>query len=447
MVYVLLVYLFFPAFHLAFTEQPLSLYQHLTAGLLSGQFHLDLSPEIQLQNLSDPYNPLQNYPYRLHDASLYQGKYYLYFGLLPVLFFYLPIKLITGFYPSDGAAVFFFLSLSFLLSYFLLIKIKERYFPKISPWQLILVGLLIGYGNGVTILLSIPRVYEAAIASALCFMTFALYFLYQFFHKQQRIKDLFLFGLCLALTVAGRPHFALTCIAVLLALSIYLWTKGQKNQRLMKQGALILGPLLIALALAAYNYLRFGSIFDFGHIWQLSCQDIRDLHGRMFDLGAIVRNLYYSFYFYFLQPLTLSSEFPFIRIIQHNCLYIIDKDYSLEAVAGVLITTPLISLTLALPAMLKLAFKDKQPLAWFLLFLAIISAVNVLILLILPFAIQRYEVDFLPYLVILALISYWLLNDYYGEAGWFKYLRLFFYSSVILSIILGISFSLTYWVF
>ena len=63
------------------------LYGQLAAAFQKGQTYLDTKPAPQLLAMSDPYDPAANEPYRLHDASLYRGKYYVYFGAAPVVVF------------------------------------------------------------------------------------------------------------------------------------------------------------------------------------------------------------------------------------------------------------------------------------------------------------------------------------------------------------------------
>src|SRR5829696_3147634 len=62
-----------------------SYYDWLARGFLQGQLHLPLAPSPELLALPDPYDPRQNANYRLHDVSLYNGRYYLYWGPLPAL--------------------------------------------------------------------------------------------------------------------------------------------------------------------------------------------------------------------------------------------------------------------------------------------------------------------------------------------------------------------------
>src|SRR5688572_9015456 len=68
--------------HLWPTEWPVygSYYGQLTDALLRGQLHLIEAPDPRLLALPDPYDPVANKPFRYHDAALYDGKYYLYWG-------------------------------------------------------------------------------------------------------------------------------------------------------------------------------------------------------------------------------------------------------------------------------------------------------------------------------------------------------------------------------
>jgi hypothetical protein len=49
----------------------------LTDSLLEGHTYLAAKPSPQLLALRDPYDPRLNEHFRLHDASLYRGRYYL----------------------------------------------------------------------------------------------------------------------------------------------------------------------------------------------------------------------------------------------------------------------------------------------------------------------------------------------------------------------------------
>lgn len=446
--YVAFVYAFYPTCHLSIMSMPHSLYQYLAEGFLSGQLSLSVLPSPELLHLTDPYSPMQNIQLRLHDASLYHGKYYLYFGPLPVLFFYLPFKVLTGFYPSDALAVFFFMTMGFFVGFWLLIQLKERYFSHLPEWQLILAGLLLGFSNGTPFLLSRPVVYEVAIASAFCLMMMALFFLYAMCHHGCKKRDVFLSGFCLSWSVAGRPHFVLVCVFLIPVVCFYLWKHAK--QRVGMMVIFLISPVMIGLLLGWYNELRFGSIWNFGHVFQLSCNDIRALHVELSNVAKIPRNIGYGLYYYVFQPFTVRPYFPYVGLRLHPCWYHVDQDYYVEAIAGVFTTMPFFMILLALPIGIKKVLKKHThdvPLVWFVVFLLIIPAVTALFLLTMPFAIQRYEVDFVPYLVLLSIITLWLFERYFSHVLVIRVMTIIFYGLGIFSIYLGLSFALAYWVF
>src|SRR5690349_3569995 len=53
--------------------EDIGMYTRLTDALLHGQASLRLRPPPELLALRDPYDPNQNAPYRLHDATLFNG--------------------------------------------------------------------------------------------------------------------------------------------------------------------------------------------------------------------------------------------------------------------------------------------------------------------------------------------------------------------------------------
>jgi hypothetical protein len=68
-------------------------YEYLAEGFLRGHTYLPVEPDPRLLQLSDPYDPVANRPYRLWDASLYHGRYYLYYGPAPAITLMLPWRL------------------------------------------------------------------------------------------------------------------------------------------------------------------------------------------------------------------------------------------------------------------------------------------------------------------------------------------------------------------
>ncbi|MBN1405562.1 MAG: hypothetical protein JW946_03500, partial [Candidatus Omnitrophica bacterium] len=91
-----------------FSEERADYYNALAAAFFSRRTNLLITPPKELLTLKDPYDPSLNELYRMHDLSLYKGKYYLYFGAAPVLTLFMPLRIIFGRYiPQDLATVIF----------------------------------------------------------------------------------------------------------------------------------------------------------------------------------------------------------------------------------------------------------------------------------------------------------------------------------------------------
>ncbi|MFR4802239.1 MAG: cytochrome C oxidase Cbb3, partial [Eggerthellaceae bacterium] len=78
-------------------------YAELAKSMAHGKLYLEEEPPNWLQNMEDPYDrgardqmvkeTGENY---LWDVAYYEGHYYVYFGVVPVVLFYLPFYLLTG---------------------------------------------------------------------------------------------------------------------------------------------------------------------------------------------------------------------------------------------------------------------------------------------------------------------------------------------------------------
>lgn len=421
------------------SQTPHNHYQYLTQAFLLGQLHLPISPAPSLLALADPYDPQQNTDFRLHDASLYKGKYYLYFGTLPVFTFFMPFKLITGAYPPEVYATLFFLFLSFVISFLLLIRIKETYFPFLPETHLLFAGLILGLTNNAPFLLSRPMFYEIAIASTYCFTALALYFLYRCMHYGFRYQDGFLFSLCLACTATGRPHFAFVCFILVLATIVYLIKYAPRQRLVTLVVLLLLPPLCISIALGLYNYLRFDSIWEFGLHYQLTALPIAKTN--ILDIQNIFSHIIYGVFVYFLNPYAVQLSLPFVHATHTNVLTAFSSTYIWDASAGMLFTAPFVVIIFALPRLLYYHMQPSQymllPLCWFLVLCTSIPITVLGFLLILSGATQRFISDFSPYLIFIAIITFWLIET--NQAGEVWRIKRFFLITGIISIFIGIN--------
>jgi tetratricopeptide (TPR) repeat protein len=160
------------------------------------------------------------------------------------------------------------------------------------------------------------------------------------------------------------------------------------------------GPIvLIGLGLLLYNARRFGNPFEFGQHYQLNAE--RRLAQQSFNL----RYFWFNFRIYFLEPARWSAHFPFVHDIIVPPL---PPHYDgVEGAFGVLTNMPLVWLALAVP----LAWRSQSRpaasmiLRWFVTTVALLFGIGALTLGLFCGANFRYEVDFLPALVLLAVVG------------------------------------------
>jgi len=428
------------------SKTPENLYQYLAEAFLNGQFSFKILPPPELLQADDPYKFQQNHMikfpdgqslhYKLYDASYYKGKFYIYFGPLPVMLVYIPFKLLTGYYLPDCFVVFLFLSLGFFICYSLMLKIKNDHFPHVSELQMIVVGLLLGFANNAPFLLIRPQFYEVAISSAFFVLSIAVVFLYRMFHSNFSTKNVFFFSFFLVLSIAGRPHFALLYILITPLLFIYLYYKQKKF--LKNAFALIIPGLTLGSLLLYYNFARFDSIFEFGEKYQLALKlsnPVLVTH----NIKEIAFNLLYNFYNYFLSPIDFKHSIPYVNfshLFQRRTAF--GNDY--EETIGILNTAPFLIFLVFFPRIMcfssKLNTSNDYQLLQFIFFLSFLTSIIILFILSLNSATQRYASDFITFLVMLSILCFWFSPKYFNQKTWY-FAEAFFTVAGIFSIYIG----------
>lgn len=265
-------------------------YELLAESLAHGHVALEVEPDPKLVALDNPYDldartaSGANY---IWDSVYYGGHYYVYFGVVPVLLFYLPLYLITG-HHMDTATACLGMGLLFLLGMALLLRaIIKRWFPRASVTAYLICLIAGVFLGGMPGLIGRPDVYEVAIAGAVLFTVwgFAAWITASRPCAHRRLLLAF-GGLCLALVAGCRPQVVLFSILILpLFGREYLLQK----RLLTKDGALdfacaVAPYLVVAAGLMTYNMARFGSPFEFGANYNLTSLDMT---GRALQPGRI----------------------------------------------------------------------------------------------------------------------------------------------------------------
>ncbi len=282
-------------------------YQNLAASLVDGHLHLLEQPDPRLLALPDPYDPAANKALRLHDASLYQGQYYVYFGITPVIVLFLPAE-VLGIPLSEPVAGALFAALALVFAALLIGCLLRRYANRAPPWVLPSSVLAVGLANGLPFLLRRSSVYEIAIAAGLCFTTLTVALaLRAAFNSRHRTGCLAAAWLTTGLAAGCRPH--LVVVGVVVAWATYRAVQEAPRGGGWKLAATTMAPLIAVLAgLALYNASRFGSPLEFGTRYQLTAFNITQYN--FFDPARVVPGLF----FYLFQPPHFSLTFPFITL-------------------------------------------------------------------------------------------------------------------------------------
>ena len=296
--------------------------QELVDAFEAGQVELLQKPSDDLLALENPYDwsarSAAGVTY-LWDHCLYNGRYYSYYGIAPVLLLFLPYHLLTGYYFPTPEAVLLFSGVGMIFLTLLYLEFMKKFFPRI-PARFAVCGLLlmhcvsgIGYCNLIP-----PLFYEIAQSSGFAFTTAGFYFLLSSncigSGKLSRSR-ICLASVCLSLAVLCRPTLAVYCIAALFFIGFGL-SKCRSEVKTAERGrckpvltyllAALLPFVVIGSVQMAYNYLRFDSVFDFGIQYSLT---INDFTRSEYHFGFVLIGLYN----YLLTIPQVNLEFPFIQ--------------------------------------------------------------------------------------------------------------------------------------
>jgi tetratricopeptide (TPR) repeat protein len=374
-------------------------YNLLVQGFRAGQLNLTREVPPALAQLPDPYNPsaYASYAEEVGDMSYYRGKLYLYFGVTPaVLLFWLYVKL-TGHYLLQKDAAVIFCLVGFLAGAGLLWALRRRYFAEVNIGVVAVGMLALGLATGVPIMLARSDVYEVSISCGYALTMLALAGIWKALHEtEQRCWWLAVASLAYGLAVGARPNLLFGAV-VLLVPVVQAW---RERRKLWAPLLTATAPIaLIGLGLMLYNFLRFDSPFEFGGLYQLG--GVRLLRAQLFSL----RYFWFNFRVYFLEPVSWSSRFPFVKdtILPPVPAGNIGVD---KPLGGAFINIPLVWLALALPlAWRGRTAEVRSNLVEFLATVATLFGISTLTLSLFFYTSGRYEVDFLPALVLLAVIG------------------------------------------
>ena len=318
----------------SFSGQKGDFYSLLAHGLEKGHLYMDKEVDPRVFD-KDP--KVRFGAERLLDTSIYHGRYYLYFGVVPAALLYLPYHLLTGSDLSQNVPVVLFVALGLLVYWGIFEGARRRYFPGMKSVHHAVSLILLAFGSGTPLLVSISSVYEIPIAAGYLFHALMWLGIFNAWHSNERgARWLGLASLAGGLAVGCRPNYLIALPAVAVAAAVL--ARGRRSPLGLSAWA-VLPAAGVGLLLAAYNFLRFGSPLEFGLHYQLD--QMMTPQFSVFSPSFFWSNLNW----YFLRPPVFGFYFPYV--FPMNASLRPERYYGYESIHGQLAVTILCFLTLA----------------------------------------------------------------------------------------------------
>ena len=290
------------------SEPKADYYNLLTEGFIRGSTAMHVAVDL---GMLSPDPEVRRHSPSLLDANLYQGKYYLYYGVVPALFFFTPFKLITGNNLAPELAVL----ISVLIGYCIAIHIwhlaRERYFPGLGSGGEVTAHLLLGLSTATPFLITRSSFYEIPIATGYACVMWTCLACYKAMHYKPRyaVIRLAVGSLALGLAVGCRPNYILAFPALMVVAFMIIYQRKTPHGSISNRSVIVaaISPgAIIGVGLATYNFARFGNPLEFGFNYGIN---------SFFDSGATLmswRFIWPNLQWIYFTPPQLSPYFPYI---------------------------------------------------------------------------------------------------------------------------------------
>jgi hypothetical protein len=389
-------------------------FPEIARSFLAGHLYLTVQPKPELLALPDPYDPAQNQRYKVHDAILFNKRYYVYYGVAPVLMLFLPFRAATGLDFPEALAVPLFCTIALVSAFGVLRFLADRYLPHPPFWLLLASILALAFGSQFPYLIRRPMHYELAIAAGQG-LVFAAAFFYVIGTLGERLRLGYVLAGSILLGLAVGSRFPLLSAGIIPA-ALAACTLYQRRQEPWRRHLITLlaffGPVAVCVFLVGlYNYLRFDSWTQFGLTYTLQGWKSARTY-KFIDIAHVPPGLFY----YLLCPPHYIAEFPFIYLDPTHYLKP-PENYWVEPIGGILPLVPLVGILLFLPAALVAFWKTHRELCLAIMVI-LVPGCAMFTLYVLWAAIPRYENDFATFWLIAALWLWFLVIQSLGPKTW-----------------------------
>lgn len=406
-----------------------------TEAIVNGQIELMEEPSEELKKLDNPYDSTkreeQGVGY-LYDVAFYNGKYYNYFGIAPIITSILPFRILTGQYTHTYIFNMFYIFISIISLYFLYRKLIKRFVKKTSLCNFYLGFYALLFGSNIFTLLRGQK-YDIVVSSGIAFLLISLNLAISIYDnkKYKYLKMIFL-GITTALIVLSKPN--LIVYYLIICFFVCLNMKDLNVKEKIKDSLIILVPLgVFAIFQMFLNYIRFDNIFEFGAKYQLTGFNMNSCMSITF--GKIYAGLAE---YLFKMPVIKPLNFPFVFI---------NTDTTLTAINEVCYENRLIGL-IGIPILYSYLFKNNinrqeaknKELNLFLNFCIITSLLSIIINTCFGGICEAYSIDFKLILSLGAVLILLKLNE---DSKWAKITQKIFITLSLATLFIMIPINLT----
>jgi len=407
-------------------------YSDLAKGFLNGQLSMYTKPHPKLLDLDNPYATPAGGPgctgLIIQDASLFDDKYYLYYGPAPVLLIYIPSKLFFGFIPTDA-----FIITLLSMAYILLLTLSTLYIS--TKNKVFSTVFYFGFLFNPIWIYAMNLIFTAGVARMFCVLCILLsYALILYLRKSKNeFYTINLIGLLLTLAAITRPTF----VPEYLILGAYvLFTEYKKNIKALLTATSI--SIVLWLSTLSYNFYRFGDYFENGQKYILNGGDYIN-NGNILtipsDFFSIVSNYIYRIYEYFFAFPSFAADGS-SRLNFSTSSDILPGAYS-EGVIGYFIYNPLLLFLMIFLFIHIKKFNKDDMLIYVSMFLFL---ANFFLISLLQLTALHFVLEFIPRLmIILFLVSLSIPNVNYSSFWNKKFIILLVIVSSLVSFQTGVT--------
>ena len=357
-------------------------YAMLADSFLAGRTYLPVAPRSELLALPNPYDTEAHEKLILMDASLYGGRYYLYFGPAPALP-HVVWQLLSGRPASySGVTGLIYGYGTYLVLCGLIARLARWIWSNSSLLRLApLVYLSIGLGGIAPYLQARPGIYHEAILAGGFFIILGYRVL---LGEELSTGRLVIAGVLVAMGIAARYSLAGYAVAALVGIAA-----GNRTTRARRVLAFAAPLTVVTLALCAYNTVRFDRPWRFGGEYQLTGMigATQRLDPRCFGRNVAAYVAYWPSFSAFFPYLLSQDEYKF-----DEPRWILEGNF-----ASLLLTMPLLPLTVV--GAQVVARRLRAPTRQIMLAMLVGSVATMLLIFCLGWAAMRYAQDFVPALL------------------------------------------------